>query len=102
MRTMRTSLLIACWLLAARTSAGQQNTPAPEPDQNTGISRLVGLGQVDFGFRGTVYSDGSDEARYQRYRDLRNGLFAESFLWGASDERRFWDVRATHVGYRDQ
>src|SRR5262249_25280992 len=83
-------------------SAGQQNTPPPEPDQNTGLSNLPGNGQVDFGFRGTFFSDGSDEARYQRYRDLRNGVFAENFRWGKQDDQAYWDVRATHVGYRDQ
>ena len=81
--------------------AQQQNTPPAEPDQNTGISSLTG-GQADFGFRGTGYSDDSDEARYQRYRDLRNGVFLENVRLGKNDDTRYWDVRATHVGYRDQ
>ena len=68
----------AMWLLAATASA-QQNTPPAEPDQNTGLSSING-GTADFGFRGTFYSDGSDEARYQRYRDLRNGVFLELSL----------------------
>jgi MtrB/PioB family decaheme-associated outer membrane protein len=102
MRTMRSAVLTTLSLLvAAGASAGQQNTPPAEPDQNTGISSLTG-GQVDFGFRGTFFSDGSDEARYQRYQDLRTGPFAEAFRWGKSDDQQFWDVRATHVGYRDQ
>ena len=49
-----------------------------------------------------TYSDESDEARYQRYRDLRNGAFLEGVRWGKNDDTRYWDVRATHVGYRDQ
>jgi MtrB/PioB family decaheme-associated outer membrane protein len=49
-----------------------------------------------------VYGDNSDEALYQRYRDLRNGPFAEGLIWGKDGERTFWDVLATHVGYRDQ
>jgi len=101
MRTIRSSIAIALWLLAASASA-QQNTPPPEPDQNTGPSILPGLGQIDFGFRGTIFAENSDEALYQRYRDLRNGPFAEGFRWGRSDDHTFWDVRATHVGYRDQ
>jgi len=87
--------------LFASTARAQQNTPPAEPDQNTGISSLTG-GQADFGFRGTSYSDDSDEARYQRYRDLRNGVFLENVRWGKNDDTKYWDVRATHVGYRDQ
>src|SRR6478752_5001281 len=87
--------------LLASTARAQQNTPPPEPDQNTGISSLTG-GQADFGFRGTSFSDGSDEARYQRYRDLRNGPFLEGVRWGKNDDHQYWDIRATHVGYRDQ
>src|SRR5262245_59934008 len=101
MPMMRSAVLTLLSLLVAAGASGQQNTPPPEPDQNTGISSLAG-GQVDFGFRGTFFSDGSDEARYQRYQDLRSGPFAEAFRWGKSDYQQYWDVRATHVGYRDQ
>jgi len=101
MRTMRLILLTMLSLLvAAAAASAQQNTPPAEPDQNTGLSSLAG-GGVDFGFRGTFFSDGSDEARYQRYRDLRNGVFAEAFRWGKQDDQQYWDVHATHVGYRD-
>src|SRR5262245_49018174 len=102
MRAMRSTLAVALWLLTASAAAGQVTTPPAEPDQNTGPSTLPGLGQVDFGFRGTFFSDNSDEARYQRYQDLRNGVFAEGFRWGAADDQKYWDVKATHVGYRDQ
>jgi MtrB/PioB family decaheme-associated outer membrane protein len=88
-------------LVSAGASAGQQNTPPAEPDQNTGLSSLTG-GQMDFGWRGTFFSDGSDEARAQRYRDLRSGPFVEGFRWGRNDDHEYWDVRSTHVGYRDQ
>jgi MtrB/PioB family decaheme-associated outer membrane protein len=93
---------MALWLLAAGAANAQQNTPAAEPEQSFSPSILPGLGSVDFGFRGTSFADNSDEARYQRYRDLRNGAFAEDFRWGAADDQKYWDVRATHVGYRDQ
>ena len=100
-RTITSASIMMLWLLAGSASAGQQNTPPPEPDQNTGISTLEG-GQFDFGFRGTFFGDGSDEARYQRYRDLRTGVVLENFRWGKSDDYKYWDIRATHVGYRDQ
>src|SRR4249919_369774 len=101
MRTMIASSITMLWLFAASAHAGQQNTPPPEPDQNTGISSQEG-GQADFGFRGTTFTDNSDEARYQRYRDLRTGPFLEGFRWGKNDDHKYWDIRATNVGYRDQ
>src|ERR1041384_5176425 len=99
---LRTSFVMVLWLLASTVSAGQQNTPPPERDQNSGPSTLPGLGQVDFGLRGTIYGDDADRARYQRYRDLRNGPFGENVLWKKSDDHKYWDVRMTHAGYRDQ
>jgi MtrB/PioB family decaheme-associated outer membrane protein len=102
MRTKPSFLVMVISLLASGAADAQQNTPPPEPSQNAGASTLPGSGQVDFGFRGTAYGDNSDEARYQRYRDLRNGGFVEGFRWGKTDDRLLWDVRATNVGYRDQ
>jgi len=102
MTKTRSTLTIACWLLSAGVGAAQVNTPPPEPAQSFSPTTLPGLGDVDFGFRGTSFADGSDEARYQRFQDLRNGPFAEGFRWGSNDDQQYWDVRATHVGYRDQ
>jgi MtrB/PioB family decaheme-associated outer membrane protein len=90
------------WLIALPAAAQQPNTPAPQPGENTGVSRLPNPGQVDFGLRGTNYTEDSDEARYQRYRDLRNGAFADGFLWAKDTDSAFSDVRGSHVGYRDQ
>jgi MtrB/PioB family decaheme-associated outer membrane protein len=99
---MRSAFFIALWLAAASAQAGQQNTPPPEPDQSPSPSTIPGVGTVDFGLRGTIFTDNSDEARYQRYQDLRSGPFVENFLWKKADDHQYWDVRATHVGYRDQ
>ena len=66
------------------------------------MSALTGTGQVDVGLRGTLYGSDSDEARYQRYRDLRNGPFLDAFRWARDSDRVSFDVRAEHVGYRDQ
>jgi MtrB/PioB family decaheme-associated outer membrane protein len=101
MRT-RSTFAIACWLLTAGVCAAQVNTPPPEPDPNAGAGVMPGLGQVDFGLRGTVFGDNSDQARYQRYQDLRNGPFVDGFRWGNVDDHQLWDVHATHIGYRDQ
>jgi MtrB/PioB family decaheme-associated outer membrane protein len=102
MRMMRSAPILVLTLMTATAVRAQVTTPPPEPDQNTGISTTPALGRVDFGFRATGFMDGSDEARYQRYQDLRTGPFAEAIRWGSLDDRKYWDVRATHVGYRDQ
>ena len=102
MRKIRSSIVIVMSVLVSCAAYAQQNTPPPEVNQNPGATTLPGAGQVDFGFRLTGYSDGSDEARYQRYRDLRNGVVVDRFRWGKTDDQKLWDVRAINVGYRDQ
>src|SRR2546430_10002082 len=105
MRIKRSFIVMALGLVAS-PALGQQtpNTPPPEPGQNTGLSTstLVNRGQIDFGLRGTAYGDDSDEARYQRFQDLRNGPFLDAVRFGSANEHRLFDVRAEHVGYRDQ
>jgi MtrB/PioB family decaheme-associated outer membrane protein len=93
---------IAFFVAVSPAAAQQPNTPPPQIGQSTDISTAPTTGQFDFGFRGTIYADNSDEARYQRYRDLRNGPFIENFRFGQNTQQTFFDVRATHVGYRDQ
>ena len=101
MRTL--PIVIGIALLAASSASAQQNnTPPPQVDENTGASTASNGGQIDVGFRDTIYGSNSDEARYQRYRDLRNGPFGENLRWERQSDHAGWDVRATHVGYRDQ
>lgn len=58
------------------------------------------LGQVDFGFRGDSVS--GDAARYQRFRDLREGGYVDRFRFAKDTDQ--WALKATanNVGYRDQ
>ncbi len=104
MRTRRSLIVVALGFVASTALAQTPNTPPPEPGQNTGLSTssLLNPGQIDFGVRGTVYGSNSDEARYQRFRDLRNGPFIDGFRFGNATDQRLFDVRAEHVGYRDQ
>ena len=76
-------------------AAQTPTAPPAEEEANTG---WVGL--VDFGIRGTNL-DG-DSARYERYRDLGDGLFLEHAH--ASREAKGWllDFGGEHVGRRDQ
>ena len=82
-------LMMACAQLSLAQSAPSSSSPT-----------LFGLkGTIDFGLRSTG-RDG-DDARYERYRDLRNGAFSRIVLGSASDDRRV-SVTAFNIGYRDQ
>ncbi len=56
-------------------------------------------GVVDAGARGT--SGSGDEARYDRYGDLRTGVFSH-VVFGQADASRLWSFGADNVGYRNQ
>jgi MtrB/PioB family decaheme-associated outer membrane protein len=102
MSITRSSIAIVFWLLASAANAQQPNTPPPQVGESSDVSTASTPGQIDFGVRGTLYGDNSDRARYQRYRDLRNRPFIDGFRWGTQTDQKFWDIRANHVGYRDQ
>jgi MtrB/PioB family decaheme-associated outer membrane protein len=55
---------------------------------------------VDFGVRGSSLT--GDAARYERYRDLGDGLFMEGFRWRTETKGWFMDFDASHVARRDQ
>jgi len=84
----------ARWILIVVSSLMGSAASAQEPPAD--------IGQVDFGFRGTLFAGDSDEARYQRYRDLRTGPFADGFRFARDRDHSWFDVQAAHVGYRDQ
>jgi MtrB/PioB family decaheme-associated outer membrane protein len=93
-------LLVPAALMAqdATTGSAQPQVPA---------ATIVGpdLGSssfVDVGLRGTSFGTGSDEARFQRYRDLRNGPTLDVFRYASETDARAFKVQADHVGYRDQ
>ena len=69
--------------------------PAVPPAASTGWT-----GAIDFGVRGT--SVDGDAARYERYRDLGDGLFAETLRLTREQNGWFLDVAGDHLGRRDQ
>lgn len=94
MRIRLTIVTGALVLTCASLSSAQSDQPAP-----TGPT-LFGLrGTLDFGFRGTGRE--GDDARYERYRDLRNGLFSRIALGQQTDEKLV-AVNVFNIGYRDQ
>ncbi len=57
---------------------------------------------VNLGIGGSLFSSGSDEARFQRYRDLRSPSALDSLQLSHDDEARRFKIEAQHAGYRDQ
>jgi MtrB/PioB family decaheme-associated outer membrane protein len=57
-------------------------------------------GWADFGVRGSSIT--GDGARYERYRDLGDGLFLEGFKLRTESKGWFFDLDASHVGRSDQ
>lgn len=86
------SLLTLTLALAPTAAAAQATTAATEPPATSG--------RLDVGARGTDVKD--DGARYQRYRDLRDGVFFETLRWDAQRADWFVNLGGDHIGYRDQ
>jgi hypothetical protein len=76
---------------------------APRP----GLAQQPAVPQVLSGFTGTLDVGGlftgtdGDEARYERYRDMRDGLYTGINV-SRQNERSLFDASASHIGYRDQ
>ena len=89
---MRNRLMIgtAALLLASATLAAAQD----KPQQATTPSN----GTIDIGGRFT--STDGDEARYERYRDLRDGVNA-NFLYNKETVNWTFDFLAKNIGYND-
>jgi len=95
MRITRVMIALALLLTGARIGAAQPPAPAT-PDQ------AAPEGNVEIGVRATAFGADSDPARFQRYRDLRNGPTLERFSWARDTDAWEFNVRANNVGYRDQ
>src|SRR5437762_735584 len=99
--------LSATALVSPTSVAAQQPNPAPAsqaaaPSPTPSLFDPRASNFIDFGVRGTAFSSDSDEARYQRYRDLRNGGTLDAFRFTDETDRRSIALQADHTGYRDQ
>src|SRR5512141_2132659 len=94
MTAMRNRLMIgaAALVLASATFAGAQD----KPQQQTAAPSN---GAIEVGGRFT--STRGDTARYERYRDLRNGANV-NLLFNKETDNWSFQAKATNVGYRDQ
>jgi MtrB/PioB family decaheme-associated outer membrane protein len=98
---MSSRLVTAAGVLLLSAQVALAQTPAtPQPQAPAGAAPSgPSLGSIDFGFRGT--NADTDEARYERYQDLRNGV-ASLFQIGKETGSYVMGARAYNVGYRDQ
>src|SRR5512143_3331068 len=87
----RLTIGIAALLLASARIGGAQDKPQQGPT-------TASSGTVDIGGRFT--STDGDEARYEHYRDLRDGVNA-NFLYNKETSGWTLDAFAKNIGYRD-
>jgi len=100
MRT-RMMILIGALLVTSATYAQAQDTkPAPAQTQQAVSTFTPQFGNIDFGYRGTSFT--GDEARYNRYRDLRDGAYVDRFRFARENDSTAFRAEANNVGYRDQ
>ena len=86
MRTRTLILIGALLVTSARYAQAQDAKPAPAQPQQATSTFTPNLGTVDFGYRGTSFT--GDEARYNRYRDLRDGGYVDKFRFATESETR--------------
>jgi MtrB/PioB family decaheme-associated outer membrane protein len=105
----RTRLLIGALLLVLPgfTQAQQaQQPPAAQtpqstiPETATAAPFTPKMGRIDFGIRGSNFE--GDQARYERFRDLRDGATLDRFRLDKETETWLFHGEANNVGYRDQ
>jgi MtrB/PioB family decaheme-associated outer membrane protein len=96
------TIALVLGLASAAFAQDPPTLPLPTDPVSVGRSEFTGkwYGTVDFGGRATTI-DG-DEARAQRYRDLRSGLFANNAIVGRRTQDWTFEGQAWNIGYRDQ
>jgi hypothetical protein len=94
------SLIAAACLLHTAAAFAQAAAPAPVPATSPEPVEIANV--AEFTVRGTSFDTGSDQARFMRYRDLRNGGTLDLLRFSKANDARLFTVQADHVGYRDQ
>jgi len=107
MRT-REVAMVAALLLTAAGAAAQDAANSTNAVQKDVVKTAAAnpdiplVNVVDFGVRGTSFGEGSDQARYQHYRDLRNGATFDRIRYFKETDSVKYNFQADNVGYRDQ
>lgn len=94
----RRSAVTILFLGCAASSVAQVQSP-PSVELLRPANPAV-FGQIDFGGRFTTVS--GDQARYQRYRDLREGPFVDIPMYHRESETWWTTLKVRNAGYRDQ
>jgi MtrB/PioB family decaheme-associated outer membrane protein len=107
MRTKLSVMMAALLLVTAGAKAQDVSGSDPQRDVPKSTvpaagSEFPGVNQIDIGLRGTVFGSNSDEARFQRYRDLRDGGTLDLFRFTKETKEYKFNLAADHLGYRDQ
>lgn len=100
---IRLTVLIGALLLVSAGAANAQQTDSPNPPspyQPSPSFLSSRAGQVDFSLRASGIDD--DAARFQRFRDLRDGATIDAFRWNREEATWLFSAEANNVGYRDQ
>lgn len=92
-------LLLLPQLAWAQQAATPPAQPSPASDA-AAVTPAYNLGRVDFGVRGNSIS--GDRARYNRFRDVRDGAYVDRFTLHKETDSWIAAGEADHVGYRDQ
>lgn len=93
-------LALAIPVASALAQATPPSPPARNPEERAAATPAPINGWVDLGVRGSSL-DG-DPARYQRYRDLGDGLFLETFRQDGERNGWMYSAGADHLARRDQ
>jgi MtrB/PioB family decaheme-associated outer membrane protein len=95
------ALLLASAGIAQAQDTQQQTTGQVAPQMATPASSFIPkFGKIDFGYRGDDIT--GDEARYNRFRDLRDGAYVSRFQVAKETDAFLFRAEAFNIGYRDQ
>ena len=96
---MRNRVIILTAALLLASHAGMAQTPQPAPTAPSPSPSLPWVGTIDFG---GIFGDTDDDAaRYERYRDTRDGVYSD-IRFSREAGTYFASITANHLGYRDQ
>lgn len=101
MRSSHVAVLVALLLVPLAASA-QTTPPVPgtQPDATEPGAQTAWTGTFDLGLRGS--SVDGDRGRFERYRDMGDGLFLEGVRVNRDHQGWLLNFQAEHVGRSDQ
>src|SRR5262245_58488490 len=95
-------LLLSAGIAAQEAPAGASQSDVRPAAAASSSPEIPLVNQVDFGIRATTYAPDSDKARFQRYRDERDGVTLDRLRYVKETPAYDFHLKADHVGYRDQ